>query len=145
MNDAKKMMLQKHVMLADQFKTHETQRRVSCSYTMGGRHRKKTPAQVAYERRMNDLLYKDRFDRIQAADQTEPCPNSTLAKEWKSKANRRLNKMRKNVSSDQLVEKDGAEDGRLQGKRDSLGLQYRGSETSMNHTQLSYNNVNSVA
>ena len=71
MNEAKRMMLQKHDMLADQFCAHELQRRVNSSYTIGAPNRKKTSAQVAYERKMNNLLYKDRFDRIQAADQTE--------------------------------------------------------------------------
>ena len=47
MSDAKRMMLYKHDMLADQFQTHETHRRVSCSYTIGGPNRKKTPAQAA--------------------------------------------------------------------------------------------------
>ena len=47
MSDAKRMMLYKNDMLADQFQTHETHRRVSCSYTIGGPNRKKTPAQAA--------------------------------------------------------------------------------------------------
>ena len=42
---------------------HEMKRRVDCSYTIGDRNRKKNSAQLAQERRMNELLYKDRFDR----------------------------------------------------------------------------------
>ena len=85
MIDAKKMMIYKHDMLADQFQTHETHRRVSCSYTIGGPNRKKTPAQAAYERKMNDLLYKDRFDRIQTADLTEPYSSTLIGRKWKNK------------------------------------------------------------
>lgn len=58
-------MLNKHDRLADEFKTHENKRRINCTYKMGGRDRKKTPALKAYERRVNELLYQDRFDRIQ--------------------------------------------------------------------------------
>ena len=47
MKEAKRMMLQKQDILTDQFNTHESSRRVSCSYTIGGPNRKKTPAQAA--------------------------------------------------------------------------------------------------
>ena len=60
---AKQMMLSKQEMNADFFTSHEQGRRANCTYTIGRANRKKDPSQLAYERRIQNLLYKDRFDR----------------------------------------------------------------------------------
>ena len=38
---------------------------MNCSYKIGGQGKKKNAAQRAYEKRISELLYQDRFDRIQ--------------------------------------------------------------------------------
>ena len=62
----KQMIVRKQQELANEFSVHELGRRAKCSYTMGNSKTRKnrlTTEQLAYDRHMNDILYKDRFDR----------------------------------------------------------------------------------
>ena len=61
MVQAKKQVLGVHDMLANEFATREFGRRVKCTYKVGSS--KKMPNELTeQERRMHDILYKDRFD-----------------------------------------------------------------------------------
>ena len=66
LTQVRQQMLYKQQILADQFTMHEMRRRVDCTYTIGNRNRKKNSSQIAEERRINEILYKDWFDRMKS-------------------------------------------------------------------------------
>ena len=57
----KRRMIGKHDQLASEFANREHNRRVKCAYKVGNT-KKKTTELTSQERRMHDILYKDRFD-----------------------------------------------------------------------------------
>ena len=57
----KRRMISKHDQLASEFANREHNRRVKCAYKVGN-SKKKTTELTSQERRMHDILYKDRFD-----------------------------------------------------------------------------------